>query len=365
MALGAIAGLLFGNAERRRNKPFREERLSILEDNKRRRDALERLPGLLAPDPLMTPVDRNDQVIPLPPEMANDPTRPVNQRRELFSVLSDVAPNALVSSILGSEFGAPAKPSRFAEQMAAFRANPEEFAAFQNASRPASEDNGLGDVLDMLKIQLTRDQIKDARREREAEDTAAQIAEQQQKDALQDLAGTLTSLDKSLSQAEKAVIATPGGVLTDERKGLSALLGLVAKATGFEDSANQFNAEVEALDNIDKESAVLVSNLLEQANASGITVTRSLQNLMEQRSPNGDISPGTSRAMIKSLAQQVIRQADREGVELKNRKALDGILSGSKAMEFFSVEEAEAAHRAGLIKKGDKIFVNGREGGFE
>ena len=360
-ALGAAAfganpllGLLIGPAlqnKRDRAELENQELRQRVTSNKRRLEAQEALPGLLEPIQGVGTV--------LSPEGAAQAS--AQRRSDLIGALGTLSPDATANSVLGQVFPQQ-QQTRTPTSVAEFRAlqgmSPQEqraFLEFQQAKNAPDETERLQREALRLEINSTLREERQLSQERADEELAFS-------DSVQDEAGTIMRLFGALDRAEEATVARPGGVLAGTRRTSAAALASVADFFGADELSKRFEDEVTAFDDVKKESAVLVGNMLQRLNAQGINVTRGLQDLIESGSAGEEISIGTSRSILKVGLETILREADRRNIRLKDRRLIERRLAAERAapLEFMSISEAEAAARAGALADGDKIVINGR-----
>lgn len=338
-----------------------------VEQRERRNQALDDLPGLLGPQNLG--IDSNDQVLPLPPEVAQ--RQEGERQRDILMALRDAAPQQFAGTVLNNTMAAPRAEERRTAVMKEMEAlgfplTQEGFQQYQAAKAgPVTQDQQLDRMLKQFQIKALQDSAN-----RDAAERQEQVAKQGTSiNSALNAAIRLSDANKNL---EGSALES-GGVGLDLRRSAVSLFGDALSflgdlgVGGLDKAAAEAQENVKDFDSIKKESAVLQGKLISAMNAEGITVTRAAQKLIESQTPGSDISPGTNDSITKVLMQEMLAEADAKGIPLADRDAFEQRLQELNAapLAFATEEEAQAAYEAGAIPIGQTFTINGEEASFE
>jgi hypothetical protein len=271
--------------------------------------------------------------------------------RDLMGVLGTAAPGAVLQGVLEQQMPqqTQAAPNTIREMAAlGIPQTPEGFAQYQQLKNPTNLSQELQDILTGLQIRGLQNEQDQEQREREE-------AGQRRVESAQSMLDLGLSTIRALEGSEDAVLAKPGSALGDTGRDLASVASDLAGMFGMTDTKERLGREVQNFDTVSKNQNLLVGSMLEQAQASGITPTRALQQLYENSTPGSDIHKEVSLGIVADLLEKSLA----DGKELRGAKEAREWLKSRRAPKFDTEAAAEEALREGKVNRGQTVFING------
>ncbi|MEM7002403.1 MAG: hypothetical protein AAF529_16560 [Pseudomonadota bacterium] len=327
-----------------------------------RQNAIQKIPELLGPDPLTLGVGEMDQVIPLPPERQR--YRDSMRELELERALATAAPEQYMTGLMSERFAQPDN-TRSGQMMAMLERLGLEPTLDNVTAVSQAMRGGGGGGMDPRESLLLDLQIKEqiaSLQQMGAEDSERQESKRQKRlaeeDAINGMANTLMRINDSNNALAGNLLISPGAGMLEERRMGAQIGGAVGDFFGVDTGLTQ---DVENFDQLRKDSAILKGEMLKAMQASGITVTRDLQALVDSQVAGDDLSSGANKAVLKVMVDNVIKQAQNKNISINNIKGLQRLrreLAGT-TFEFATQSEAQAAANAGAISEGETVIIGG------
>lgn len=260
-----------------------------LKERARRQAGMARLPGLLT---------RMD-------EGAAD-------RGEIMGLLSDVAPEAMVTGLLGEMFAKPEADRSEPADLRMMRAlgiepTPENYAKFKAIGGDAAGAHGIDGALKQLQMQKLLDEMRDRTDAR-----AETAAEKQKKRRLAE-----TSLNRNFGKLEdlaalndqiKGTVVETGVPLSSWRRAGASGAASLGRIAGFDTAKLQDN--ITASDRLAKGLNDLV---IETIDRFGDQLTNDKLALLQSASANPNITPEAISSILGAISESMLDAADIEG----------------------------------------------------
>jgi len=346
----------FGATDRERNRLENDAKREALNTSRRRTDLLGRLPGALAPLDRQSPELNRNPVTGRPISMAGEPVENLDvagaqaeRQGNLQGILAELAPEQMAAA----QFQRPPRNS-----------TEDKFGSIESRlGRKLTEDEVFSIVnpgeggLESLKLQLEVRQLMAEIQDEASVRTDRKLAAQ---DAFPDGLDQILQMAKLNDQLDESFLES-GGSYNEAKRIIAPLLAAGADLTGFDQASRDLKNSVEAFDTLTKTTAVFAGTTIKAMAAIDVNVTNQLQKLIEKQNASVNVSPGTNRSIFKLLTKELLRGADRKGIDLPHRAQYEEMLRklDTTTLEFFSQEEIENAFEAGAIKIGDTILFNG------
>lgn len=298
------------------------------------------------------------------------------RRAEVLRTGSIMAPQiiggAMAQSVLPPQRTKPPALIALADDLQA--ANPElgRVEALEQASQLQNrqDPNAALETESLLtRLATQRAELQEMLDERQAAEE--QKAEQERNVAwkLEDTAVNIQEMTDALDTLEGSPLR-PGFFFNDIVKGGFDVAQLITDAAAPDsDAAKWLEKQRTAYSDFDKNSKLFVRNYLDAFMARGGTVTRDIQRLTEESSPNQQLSVDTIKTINALAAKDILRRDETNEVKISSgdRRQLEKLIrsweSGHKndTPEFSSPMEAQAAVNAGLIEEGSVVTVDGQK----
>lgn len=349
------------------DRAMSRDRIAQSKDNERRRQALQSLPNILSRRDLRNvPIDKNDAVLPLPPDIAQQMQQGFEgqRQRDLLGVLGTAAPEAVLEGVLAQQFPQPSNNRQTtAERLMSLGLQPniEGVRALAEAEG-AGSNTGLDGQMQQLQIAQLIQSLTNARNTQNRETEQQRIDKEQagiaSNAALEEGAGLFDSI---LATGGNSVLR-PGVPGQEIFKGL-AQLGDAVIPGGVSGGA------VADLDSIDKGSNRLTASILGAIESGGGSVTNSRLRLEQGGQVSNDLQPVANMKALSSQLKLLKDQAKVNKFDIQNIDSLDNIIQATEALAsgevsfdkaFSSTEDLQKAIDDGRVKAGDKVVV-GRE----
>lgn len=211
------------------------------------------------------------------------------------------------------------------------------------------------DQLSFMKLQLD---VEKLRRELAGDVAADTAAAQEEVQLAENLTYELQTMGKALDQLEGSPLAPGGGYVQDVAELALPVAEFATRLFGEDAMADQIAVWRDNANLFKKSSSRFAGQLLRQMNNEGITVTRGLQQLVEEMGANPGMSIGSIR-VINQMAARELLQKYRDKLTDESLAYLQQTASGYDG-NFGSLEEAQIAEEQGMIQPGETFYINGR-----
>ena len=289
---------------------------------------------------------------------------------EMSGVLAQMSPDIFVQQTLANQ--APTRPSSDSQLIdLAVNGSPEE----QELARfmIMNQDTSGMDPIDRLKLIELQGQLQDQQAERSKR---IQQENAERENRISAVTGSLDSAQRlvRLNKELKGQFLEPGsaGFFGDmkNKRWAADMWRQGTKWAGYGKQSQEVQDMLTNYDSFVKGSRDFVGQALEGIQASGGTVTRARQRLMEEASAGENISPGTVNSVMVVTMEELIRQAEYlnraegAGIDVRPyRREWQRLKSEKPSMfnQFFSELEVNDAIEAGALGYGDVIMFNGEK----
>ncbi len=296
------------------------------------------------------------------------PLTPSGREAELTRTASVLNPQAMGTALAQQIFPNQNRRQTPAERIADFEAKvgrgateEEIIAAYKMGGETPSATDQLLLEEARLRLQERLGNMQDEKDEK-AEEELREV------DATRAVMGNLEAMEESLQVLEGSFLEPGSTGSKFFRDYLATPAEWAADLLGEGKTAEDIRTQRVAYDTFRKNSQDLVANTLSRMQAEGMSVTVSLQRLVENASANENMSIGSIRSINAITAQEVLTKDERQPfLTSEERISLRRVARKFKADGFnFATEaEAQAAFDAKLIDVGDEITVNGVVGDWK
>jgi hypothetical protein len=286
---------------------------------RRQEQALGMLPGLLGPDPRGVAQRPGDMPIPLPPEMEQ------GRQNQLFSALTDIAPEAVAQGLLGQFFPqdtgrSPTSLVRNLEAAGIDPGSPEGREII--ISNLMKGDNATDDVIRRADLQLKIMQIEQLAADRQND---VSTRAQQERSAGVSVRRTLSKANEiaSLNDALDQSLLETGLPLSDARRAWAGGSQAIAGAFGYD------NARAKALSaSFDRFNALSTDfglDMLFKLQGTGAISDTKFNTLLANTVSVGN-SPEANRLAVADIIEVALDSADELGLDIAEREEHEQLL---------------------------------------
>lgn len=281
------------------------------------------------------------------------------QQSAIIPELARLAPGVTAGGVLGNMMPAPVRRVEKIQILDRLAEENIELTADEKKEFLTSSGKELDEILKGLQIRELVGRMQSTQQEEADAEVAAA-------DSNVDILANLERL-ADVNDALAGTPLEPGSSFLEQRRSGVGMLRDMASLMGKDEWAAELDQMATNYDTLGKEANQLVAVLTENAQAQGITITRSYQRLLEEASASQSMSAGTNISILKVFLEAARRNAVRQGQPEDVMARYDKLgqrLSGVP-LEFDSEEEAQMAFDAGAFKPGTKITVNGVTGSWK
>lgn len=279
------------------------------------------------------------------------------EQSEMFGLLGRIAPDRLAQSVLGNAFPQAQKPPKEIELMRALGLEPT-FANYRELAAANNPQDASGQ-LDAILTRLEIDEKLTAAEQAKADKAAA---EQSAANNILDTLDTLSEL-AAANQKLSGTAGAPGSFMFEPVRQIKAAAGgVLSDMDVLPELAEKLSQDAESAGSLVKESSNLVLNrIIQMSQVPGFSQNRAVQQMVEKGTAGKEADPGTNNKILSTMLDQVLRDADQNGVEIPNRdkyvnlrRTLDG-----QPKQYKDEADAQRAYARGEFALGEKVIIDG------